>query len=356
MAINPNAVFNELKIWLEENLTDEKSIKACCQQLNIVPETKGIYFWFMHTDGYNALSNYFDVQNINPYTKVIDKIIYDLVYIGTAGVRNNSSGINNGHLRERLKWHLCDNKNVSAICTGKNPTMSTYRRTIGGLISDDLIANNIQDKIDELFSNYFVVYYLEYPGTFLDVKDEVSKDEDILIDVIRPIFNLKKNINAENQNHITYKIQQRRQLVESESKKRWCNEKTKTKTKVMITKPNKPKTINSNIETEEKCIRFTVNINQSINDVVNEIPNLPIPCRFICRNTSNPNQFLYPAARNHGWRITGNIGIQNIYTYFGNNDNIYANNHGYNSNIRWRFIQEEMQILGINEITVTVCP
>ena len=122
-------------------------------------------------------------------------------------------------------------------------------------------------------------------------------------------------------------------------------------------KINKTKTMksNSNIKSEEKCILFKVNINESIHDVVNNYPNLPIPCRFICRNSLNPNQFVYPSVINYGWRKTGN-GLQNIYTYFNNVDINYANNHGYNANIRWRFIQEEMQIMGINEITVTVCP
>jgi hypothetical protein len=351
MAIPIDYNFKQLEDWLNEKLDDKKSIKACCQEVHKVPETKGIYFWFIHPDGYNALS----IKPIEPnYTKVINGVKYDLVYIGTAGVRNNSSGINNGNLKERLKWHVCDNKGVSGLCSG---TMSTYRRTLGGLISDDLIANNTQDKIDELLCNYFIIYYVEYPGTFLDVKDEVTRDEDVLIDVIRPILNLDKNPNAKNPTHITFEIQQRRQLVESESKKRWCNEKPNARAKVMNSKPNKPKTSNPSAISEEHCLQFTVNVNESIHAVINngQNQNLPIPCKFICRNTLNPNQVVYPSAINGGWRTTGG-GKQNIYTYFNNVDDNYSNNHGYNSNIRWQFIQEEMQIMGINEITVTVCP
>ena len=56
MAINQNADFNELTTWLNENLNDKKSIKACCQEVNKVPETKGIYFWFIHPDGYSVLN------------------------------------------------------------------------------------------------------------------------------------------------------------------------------------------------------------------------------------------------------------------------------------------------------------
>jgi hypothetical protein len=276
MAIPPNADFNQLTTWLNENLDDKKRIKACCQEVHKVPETKGIYFWFIHPEGYNILG----VKSIEPkYTRDIDGVKYDLVYLGTAGVRNNSNGINNGHLKERLKWHLCDNKNVSAICSGNSPTMSTYRRTIGGLISNDLIANNTQDKIDELLCKYFIIYYVEYPGAFMEVKDEVNKDEDILIDVMRPIFNLKKNSNAKNPAHITYEIQERRQVVENDSIKKWCNEKPKTKTKDMISKPKKQKTGNSTVSEYTNCVEFNVTRSQNIAIVVNGIPNLPVgPC------------------------------------------------------------------------------
>ena len=103
MAILSNADFIQLASWLNENLNDKKSIKACCQDVHKVPETKGIYFWFIHPDGYNFLS----IKHIEPkYKRVINEVEYDLVYIGSAGVRNNSSGVNNGHLKERLKWHL----------------------------------------------------------------------------------------------------------------------------------------------------------------------------------------------------------------------------------------------------------
>ena len=118
----------------------------------------------------------------------------------------------------------------------------------------------------------------------------------------------------------------------------------------MTSIPNNPKNINSVVYSEEKCVTFTVNVNQSIHTVVNGIPNLPIPSSFICRNSLNSNQIIYPT-QNGNWRNT-----RDIYKYFSRPDDTYFNNHGYNSNIRWRFIQEEMQFLGIEEITVTVCP
>ncbi len=102
---------------------------------------------------------------------------------------------------------------------------------------------------------------------------------------------------------------------------------------------------------------FAVQVNTSIHDVINrpETPNLPIPCRFICRNSANPNQIVYPTI-NGAWRRTGFGGNQNIYTYFDNTDANYANANDYNSPIRWQFIQEEMVRLNIEEITVEVHP
>ena len=101
---------------------------------------------------------------------------------------------------------------------------------------------------------------------------------------------------------------------------------------------------------------FTVQVNASIHAVINSpgAPNLPIPCQFICRNSANHDQIVYPTI-NGAWRRTG-LGVQNIYTYFNNIDPNYANANDYNSPIRWQFIQEEMVQLNIEEITVEVHP
>lgn len=57
MPINTNANFNEITSWLDENLSEENRIKVCCEQVKNLPENKGIYFWFIHSDEYEALSN-----------------------------------------------------------------------------------------------------------------------------------------------------------------------------------------------------------------------------------------------------------------------------------------------------------
>ena len=204
--------------WLNDNLIANNSIIPQKKDLIKVPKNKGIYFWFMHLDGYKILSKFIKLSAIEKrYTKKFNDVEYHLVYLGTAGTRNNESGINNGHLRGRLNWHIKLNKNESSICSG---TMSTFRRTIGPLIADDLIENNTQNKIDDLFKKYFRIIYIAYPGSFLDVKDLINLDETILIDSIRPLFNLDENENVYIREHLTSLIGKRRKLIEKSTKTR----------------------------------------------------------------------------------------------------------------------------------------
>lgn len=269
MPIHPNADFNQLRDWLNENL-----LNSFHPHVDEIPDikSKGIYFWFMKPEGYNELSKYIKIEPLDPcYSKEIDGVKYDLVYLGTAGVRNNSSGINNGHLVERLMWHLTKNKGKSALKSG---TMSTFRRTIGALIKDDLLENNTQQILDNFFRDSFVIFYVEYPGSFSEVKDIVNQDETKLIEVVRPIFNLDKNPNAKINDHITYLIQERRQLIEKSSISKLGIIEKKEERKV-IPQKNKSKAI---VQINE-CVEFKVRREQNIIEVANNITDLPLgPC------------------------------------------------------------------------------
>ena len=347
MELNPNATFEQLSEWLNQNLKDQNRIKACFQNVKNIPLKKGIYFWFLNHDSYHKLSSNMVINPIDPcYQRVINNEVYDLVYLGTAGVRNNSNGVNNGHLQERLKWHLCDNKGISALC---NDTMSTFRRTIGALISSDLIENDTQAKIDEILCTSFYVYFIAYEGTFLEVKDTINQTESIFINSLRPIFNLDQNPNVFNSFHVTYKIDKMRKEVQTFSKNKWCN---KNKTKVESKNYSNPLKKNNSILISDKhdgYIEFTVNVNQSIHDVVQTIPNLPKPCKFICRHSNNRNQAVYPSRNKGGWRTTG-TGKQDIYTYFNAPDTANLDT------LKWQMIQKEMQKNKIENIIVSVCP
>ena len=336
-----------LKEWLNENINEKKRIKACCKEVKNVSEKKGIYFWFMLQSCYKKLKNIKALKSI--YQREINGEVYHLVYTGTAGVRNNSNGNNNGNLRQRIKWHLCDNKNVSALCSG---TMSTFRRTIGSLMADDLIENYIQDKIDELFCENFYIYYLEYPGTFLQVKDEVNSDESVIIDILRPIFNLDENLNVNIPNHISYHIQQRRQTVENSSKVKWCNgKKPKSQAKSNGKRTPPPKGPNVLISAEsvrdnKGCVEFKVTSDQNISQVAQAAINLPLrQCTIEIFSNNRADVRTY---------INGRIRktSRSVSEYLDSPDTA-------NENLpRWKIVQAEMnnkkKIIEI--ITVRVCP
>jgi hypothetical protein len=268
MNLQSNLTFEELKNYLDQFLTN-----SFRPHIDEIPKSKskGIYFWFMKQDGYTQLSKYTEIKPIEPrYFKEIDGEKYDLVYLGTAGVRNNSTGQNNGHLEERLNWHLAKNKSKSALISG---TMSTFRRTIGALIEDDLLENNTQKSLDKFFRDAFIIFFIEYHGSFFEVKDIVNRDETLLIEKVRPIFNLDKNPNAKIGNHITNSIQNRRQQIEKSSKiKLGITEKNE---KNVRTKTNKEK-VKFQIN---ECAEFKVYRNQNIIDAANDLIDLPVgPC------------------------------------------------------------------------------
>ncbi len=88
---------------MNENLNEDQKIIACCEETNKVPKSKGIYFWFLHPEGYKELSQFIDVKPIEPkISRKINGIEYDLVYLGTAGTGKNGGG----NLNERFSWHI----------------------------------------------------------------------------------------------------------------------------------------------------------------------------------------------------------------------------------------------------------
>ena len=185
MAINPNADFNDLSTWLNENLLTTNSFVPHIDEIPNV-KSKGIYFWFMHPNGYKALSNYVTINPINPkYTKDIDGIKYDLVYLGTAGTGKKG----NSNLNERFEWHVNQNHSEANICHG---TLSTLRAGLGALLAEDLITPNTESLVNIFMKTYMKVFWIEYSND----KSLIDNDEKILIKGIKPLLNLKNNPNA----------------------------------------------------------------------------------------------------------------------------------------------------------------
>jgi len=346
MAINPNANFNELTTWLEEILTDKKSIKACFQEVNTVPETKGIYFWFMHPDGYSAL-------NIKPieqkYTRNINGVKYDLVYLGTAGTGKKG----NSNLADRFEWHIIKPHHTdSNICYG---TLSTLRAGLGALLSNDLILPNTEVEVNDFMKDYMKVFWIEYP----DDKSLIDNDEKVLINGIKPLLNLKNNPNARanaraNSTQV-YKL--RRAVVYNNTRLRLgCkgeSEQSK-KTNKTLTKDS-PSFEHQVYSDENTCIEFFVHKNQSILDVVRGIEGLPKEaCSFQILNSKND----LIVSEFKRWNTTGtNIQInpkaQNIYTYFSATGGKIEGKE----TARWIHIKNRMNKKNdeIEEITIRVC-
>jgi hypothetical protein len=211
--LNQQDDFNSIKDWLNNNLNLINTIIPSSNQLFNVPKVKGIYFWMIRKEGYIKLSNFIQLNRlVNVYDIEFKGIKYDLVYLGTSGTGKKGQS----NLQERLEWHISQIHTPGSVCHG---TLSTLRTGIGSVISDDLILPNTQILVNEIFKNYFQIFFIPYKDKF---ELSIDNDEKILIKVLKPLFNLKNNpnarINAQNNLTLSYKI--RRGLVINSTRQR----------------------------------------------------------------------------------------------------------------------------------------
>ena len=341
--LNPD--FENLEKWLDEKLTNPFR-----PNFDEIPNTKskGIYFWFMKPDGYEKLSNYVEIKPIDSkYSKEIDGVKHDLVYLGTAGTGKKG----NSNLYERLKWHVLQKHTESNVCHG---TLSTLRAGLGSLLSDDLILPNTEEEVNSFMKSNMIVYYIEYQND----KKMIDSDEVSLIRKLKPLFNLKNNPNASLQGNPTCVYKVRRAIVFQNTRLILnCKGESEISKKKNRNPTNDSPNYEHQIYSENNgCIEFFVLKNQSISDIVRGIEGLPNEaCSFEILDSATGLR-LSPFER---WNRTGtkihiNPDAQNIYTYFaatgGKIDGKAAP--------RWMHIQNRMNILNdiIEEITVRVCP
>ena len=349
MPILPtNLGSDQVSSWLQEHLSERQQIPACCDKTSKVPEAKGIYFWFMHPEAYRLLSRFTAINAITPvHTRLINGISYHLVYIGTAGTGKKG----NSDLKERLRWHLCQKHDQSAICHG---TLSTFRTGIGSLLSDDLEGLAAERGLNEFLCKHFFVYWL----TYSEGKRAISKDEDGLIKAFRPIFNLKGNPNARAiaPANSTQLYKQRRQEVLRNARIR-----LDCKGEDVAVMQNSPKPTKHALHFEGQvyqadgdCVEYFVIAGQDIAEVTRGIPDLHTgKVRIEIFNSKKPSQ------KFDLWqfRATGKDGkdqSQNIYTYFSNTcpDKAYtiSGERYRNGAISWWMRKHK-----VDEITVKVC-
>lgn len=211
MNLQNNTSFSELSYILDNQL-----INSFKPHVDAIPnvQSKGIYFWFMNQKAYSSLSQYETISPIEPrYTKTINGEKYDLVYLGTAGTGKKG----NSNLKNRFDWHINQKHKESAI-KQKQSALSTLRTGLSSLLSDDIILPSTEKLVNDFMSSNMVLYYVEYKNNH----NSINKDEKILINTIKPIFNLKNNSNSY-KNSISnstkiYKI--RRNLIEKKTKER----------------------------------------------------------------------------------------------------------------------------------------
>jgi hypothetical protein len=340
--LTQNDNFDNISQWLKENIQDHNSIKACPEETTEVPDKKGIYFWFMHPDAYRELSNYVPIHPVSPrYSRIIDGVSYDLVYLGTAGTAKKGQS----NMNKRLIWHIQQAHTPTDICHG---TLSTLRAGLGALLSEDLILPNTEVLINSFICQFMNVFYLDYSSAI----NLIDNDEKILIQVIKPLLNIKNNPNAKAiaAANPTQVYKKRRAEVYANSRLRLnCGGETGKTREKKNPNDNTPKYNHQIIDVyNDGCIEYTVFQNQHIGVVTRGIEGLPLgKSRITIYDSLNPNnEFTL-------WtRVTGNNynhNAQNVYTYF---DNTSSNN----GPRRFLIIQDWMEINNIQEITVRVCP
>jgi hypothetical protein len=351
MPILPQADFNQLIDWLNQNLLTANSFVPHLDSITNI-NSKGIYFWFMRPDGYKALSNYVTIEPIEPkYTRNIDGVIYDLVYLGTAGTGKKG----NSNITERFVWHINQNHNASNICHG---TLSTLRAGVGALLSNDLIDTDTENDVNDFMKQYMKVFWIEYPNDI----ELIDNEEIILIQVIKPLFNLDYNSNSYVAaiDNPTKSYKKRRNKI---------YKKTKERIGCKVEEGKKMKKQNSTefavfyeerIVTDDKlCVEYTVLQSEDIGKVTKSIKELPVG-KVIVKIFDSKN----PEKTFDLWtfRDTGNNNnpdAQNIFKYFSrtapdklkekSKQNNFSNNRA--NWIKWWMFDNE-----IEKITIRVCP
>jgi len=337
MNLQNNTSFSELTNFLNCQL-----INSFKPHVDTIPnvQSKGIYFWFMKQSAYKALNQFVPVTSIEPRcTKTINGEEYDLIYLGTAGTGKKG----NSNLKNRFDWHINQNHKDSYVCNG---TLSTLRAGLGALLAEDLILPNTEELVNTFMKNSMILFWVEYPNN----NELIDSDEKILINIIKPLLNLKSNSNARltSLDNSTKSYKRRRALVYMNTRLRLsCKGESEKSMKTF-----KTPTVNSTnydeqiLDVNNNCVEYYVSNGQFIDEVTRGIDNLPTHKAKIKIWDSNNTDNVFNEWQ---FRSTGDElkpDAQNIYTYFSNTHNKVK---------RAELIQNWIIDNDIEEITVRVC-
>ena len=329
--LNPD--IENLEKWLDEKLTD-----SFRPHFDEIPKTKskGIYFWFMNPEGYDKLSKYVKIKPIDfKYSKEIDGVIFDLVYLGTTGTGKKG----NSNLYLRLDWHI-NQKHRESTINQKQSALSTLRTGLGALLAEDLIEPNTETLINEFMSNNFKIYYLEYPNN----KVLIDNDEDVLIKGLRPLLNIKLNSNSYkySANNSTKFYKKRRNEVENNTKKRLIGHNENMTENNELSKSSKIKTFHPTNEEIQFNFEKEFTNAQEIHYFFSKLKFETGKWQFFIFETKNPKNIICDY-----WKET-----EIPQRYFGNTETNKNRKIDNKQVARWKIIEKEMATNNIDSITL----
>lgn len=314
--------------WLDENL--KNSFRP---HLDSIPDSKskGIYFWFMKEEGYDQLSKYVEIKALNPcYSKEIEGVKCDLVYLGTTGTGKTGKF----NLYKRLDWHI-NQKHRESTINQKQSALSTLRTGLAALLSEDLIEVQTEDLVNQFMKDYCVIYFKEYP----DNKNLIDNHETILIDGLKPLLNIKSNSNAKKDSFVnsTKLYKKRRNEVEKRTKKRLQG--SFDNPEIVI---DKQKLIKSKADIIESSIEKEFSKAQEIHHFFRKQKFEQGDWHILIFETRNSSNLLFD-----NWNRT-----EIPHKYFGNTETNKSKRINNKQVARWKIIEKEMLDSNINSITV----
>lgn len=127
----------------------------------LVPNQRGIYFWFLREEGFEKLSQKLSVLLRPPQHPLQVGDAY-LVYYGHLGANADLGAVQRA---DNLKYYfqsMIPHKPLDDTLDCYS-YLSCFRKTVSSLLCDDILAG--QEAVKSFFNDYLLIYYLAYDAT-----------------------------------------------------------------------------------------------------------------------------------------------------------------------------------------------
>ncbi|GHB54660.1 hypothetical protein [Persicitalea jodogahamensis] len=133
-----------------------------------VPDQRGIYFWFLREEGFEKLSRKLQVV-LRPPRHTLKVGDASLVYYGHLGAYSDAKSVQRA---DNLKYYFQSEipHNPLEYSLECYSYLSCFRKTISGLLTDDILAE--QETVKSFFQNYVLIYFLAY--------DAITEEEEVV--------------------------------------------------------------------------------------------------------------------------------------------------------------------------------